>query len=76
MSSALATLAEAFDSLRIPFLIGGSLAYSAHGVLRATLDVDILAAAAAGQAMPSTGGAACALGTAVCPVRPRASPRC
>jgi hypothetical protein len=50
MSSALAALTGALDSLRIPYLIGGSLASSAHGVLRATLDVDILAAVAAGHA--------------------------
>jgi hypothetical protein len=50
MSSALATLAGALESLRIPYLIGGSLASSAHGVLRATLNVDILAGMAAGQA--------------------------
>ena len=50
MSSALAMLAGAFESLRIPYLIGGSLASSAHGVLRATLDVDILAGVAAVQA--------------------------
>ena len=50
MSSALAMLAGALDSLRIPYLIGGSLASAAHGVLRATLGVDILAGVAAGQA--------------------------
>jgi hypothetical protein len=50
MSSALAMLAGALEGLRIPYLIGGSLASSAHGVLRATLDVDILAGVAAGQA--------------------------
>jgi hypothetical protein len=55
MSSALATLAAALDSLRIPYLIGGSLASSAHGVLRATLDVDILAGVSAAHA-----GALCA----------------
>ena len=50
MSSALAMLAGALEALRIPYLIGGSLASSAHGVLRATLDVDILAGLVAGQA--------------------------
>lgn len=46
MSSLTATLsivAAAFDRLKIGYLIGGSLASSARGVLRATIDVDILA---------------------------------
>lgn len=34
---------DAFESLKIPYLIGGSLASSLHGVMRATMDVDILA---------------------------------
>lgn len=33
----------AFDRLSIPYYIGGSVASSAHGFLRATLDVDIVA---------------------------------
>ena len=39
----LSAVAEAFDRLRISYLIGGSLASAAWGVLRATIDVDILA---------------------------------
>lgn len=34
---------EVFDQLEIPYLVGGSLASAVHGVLRATLDVDIVA---------------------------------
>jgi hypothetical protein len=52
MTNALAVLAGALEHLRIPYLIGGSLASSAHGVLRATLDVDILAAVRAEHAAP------------------------
>ncbi len=44
MTSALDMLAAALENLRIPYLIGGSLASSTHGVLRSTLDVNILAA--------------------------------
>lgn len=33
----------AFDSLGIPYAVGGSMASSLHGFARATLDVDILA---------------------------------
>jgi hypothetical protein len=46
MTSALGKLAGALETLRIPYLIGGSLASATHGVLRSTLDVDILAAMA------------------------------
>jgi hypothetical protein len=35
-------LIEALNSLGIPFLIGGSLASSVHGVPRATMDVDLV----------------------------------
>lgn len=34
---------EIFDRLKIPYLVGGSLASAVHGILRATLDVDIVA---------------------------------
>jgi hypothetical protein len=40
--SALRVLAETLDRLDLEFLVGGSLASSAHGVLRATLDVDLV----------------------------------
>lgn len=34
---------QAFEHLNIPYYIGGSVASSAHGILRSTLDVDIVA---------------------------------
>ena len=39
----IARLAEAFDSLRIPYVVGGSVASSIHGIPRATADVDLVA---------------------------------
>lgn len=36
-------IAETFESLEIPYLIGGSLASSLHGIPRATQDVDVVA---------------------------------
>lgn len=36
-------LAEVFDELGIVYLVGGSVASSAHGVARSTMDTDILA---------------------------------
>lgn len=41
--SALASLIAAFHDLGIRYLLGGSVASSARGVLRATMDVDVLA---------------------------------
>ena len=34
---------QAFDSLGIPYLIGGSLATIIHGVVRTTADADLVA---------------------------------
>ena len=34
---------EILDRLKIPYLVGGSLASAIHGILRATMDVDIVA---------------------------------
>jgi hypothetical protein len=34
---------EAFQRLGVPYFVGGSLASSAHGVVRATLDADLVA---------------------------------
>ena len=34
---------DALESLRVPYFIGGSLASAVHGVVRATMDVDIVA---------------------------------
>ena len=41
-AEALRAVARALEQLRIPYLIGGSVASSALGVLRATMDVDLL----------------------------------
>lgn len=40
---ALAPVSEAFEALGIGYYVGGSVASSAHGVPRASLDVDLLA---------------------------------
>ena len=34
---------DALNALEIPYLIGGSLASSVHGVIRTTMDVDLVA---------------------------------
>lgn len=34
---------QAFERLGVPYAVGGSLASSLHGIMRSTLDVDILA---------------------------------
>jgi len=36
-------IAQTFELLDIPYLVGGSLASSLHGIPRATQDVDIVA---------------------------------
>ena len=36
-------VAKALERMGIPYFVGGSLASSAHGVPRATLDADIVA---------------------------------
>jgi hypothetical protein len=41
---------EALEELDIPYLVGGSYASSAHGIARATMDIDILAAIPGKQA--------------------------
>jgi hypothetical protein len=41
-ASALRILTDVLAELQIPYLIGGSVASSARGVLRATMDVDLL----------------------------------
>jgi hypothetical protein len=37
------TVTEALDSLGVPYAIGGSLSSALHGVMRTTMDVDIVA---------------------------------
>lgn len=41
--AAMAPIIEAFGRLGVPYAVVGSVASSAHGVARATLDVDIVA---------------------------------
>jgi len=41
--AAIELVLNALEALDIPYLIGGSLASSAHGAMRATNDVDIVA---------------------------------
>jgi hypothetical protein len=43
-------VARALERMGIPYFVGGSLASSAHGVARATLDADIVARLEPGQA--------------------------
>jgi hypothetical protein len=49
LAGTLRSLAVVLDRLGIPYVIGGSMASSARGVARATLDVDIVAAILATQ---------------------------
>src|SRR4051812_23637840 len=43
LTESLSRLADVLERLRIPYLIGGSVASGARGVARLTLDVDLLA---------------------------------
>jgi len=45
-------VADALERVGVPYLIGGSLASTIHGVVRATLDADILAELTLHQAQP------------------------
>jgi hypothetical protein len=47
--AALIPVAEALDRLRIPYYVGGSIASSAHGFARATVDIDLVVRIAAEQ---------------------------
>ena len=42
--AALRPVTEAFDALGVPYYLGGSVASSAHGIARASLDADLVAA--------------------------------
>ena len=58
VAQALRILTRALERLQIPYLIGGSVASSALGVLRATMDVDLLVrlpSAAVGQLVETLG---------------------
>jgi hypothetical protein len=37
------TVADALEALGVPYAIGGSLASALHGVMRATMDADLVA---------------------------------
>jgi hypothetical protein len=50
LAGTLKSLVSALEQLGIPFVIGGSMASSARGVVRSTLDVDIVAAITPQQA--------------------------
>src|SRR5687767_6132552 len=43
LAKSLSSLADALERLRIPYLIGGSVASGVRGIMRATGDVDLLA---------------------------------
>jgi hypothetical protein len=40
---AIAAVVEVLDALSVPYALGGSLASAVHGVVRATLDADLVA---------------------------------
>ena len=43
---------KAFEALRIPYVLGGSMASSVHGIYRATADADFVAAVRPHHAEP------------------------
>lgn len=43
---------RAFEQLEIPYLIGGSLASAVHGLIRATMDADVVADIQSSQVVP------------------------
>ena len=43
-ADALKRLVEVLDRLAIPYMVGGSVASSIHGIARPTMDVDLVAA--------------------------------
>lgn len=47
--AALVPVLDAFEALHVPHYVGGSLASSAHGVARASVDVDVVARLEPGQ---------------------------
>src|SRR5262245_5242837 len=56
MASAIQPVAELFDKLGVPYLVGGSVASSVHGEGRGTRDVDILADLRFEHVKPFVGG--------------------
>jgi len=47
-------VARAFEALRVPYFLGGSMASSVHGIYRATADTDFVAALRPNHAEPLT----------------------
>jgi len=43
IAAAVAPVAKLFEELGVSYYIGGSVASSAHGIARATLDIDVVA---------------------------------
>lgn len=54
--TAVRPVAEAFERLGVRYYLGGSVASSAHGIPRASLDADIGAALEPGHVDPLTNG--------------------
>ena len=50
--AALVAVVETFDALGVPYALGGSLASAVHGVVRATMDADLVADLRAEHAAP------------------------
>lgn len=50
--AAIKPVCDAFERLQIPYYIGGSIASSAYGIARATMDVDIVAILRIDQVQP------------------------
>ena len=50
--AALVAVVQALDALDVPYAVGGSLASAVHGVVRATMDADLVADLRPEQAVP------------------------
>jgi hypothetical protein len=55
---ALSPVVDAFEELGVPYYVGGSLASSAHGVPRASIDADVIAALGPEHVTPLASGLA------------------
>lgn len=54
--AALQPVVEVFEALGVRYFLGGSVASSAHGVARASLDADVIAVLDRAAAVPGGGG--------------------